>query len=456
MLRVCAVLLVLAAGLSLLEALDSWRGHEALQPELAQSWDELAAMGQSAPYSLFWLSGWPQLLLVLIGITASFMILVAVGLWRLRPGAWLAAIVLVVLMLLQPVREAGVWGVESISHAGWSAWVVTVALSIFLLWFLARRGTRETLGVRMGIPWRSPWTAVAGFFVIVSLVPLGGLVVLKVQTGFPFWQWSGPLEQIAFKPDHRDYREWHQVHLYDSSFAVPRETRLDRFPAEYDAGFGIVVLSAGTGDNRQVILASATSTWNYIPAGTLESSGVSHPLHLARVTLQSNWSFYPVLYRAALIDPTTRAFWLQDDTRKVLVTARPSASREFFHVRFTGKRLASQATGMEINYTVPHDQLKPARVAGLAARIQPETRKEEALPPGTEWAEVQVHLNLLRAYWEGNVEAGIELAEMLLEMEEPRKVAVKQLIEAILVRKPDHSGALAIRTRLDSSGSDQK
>ncbi len=452
LLRAGAFLLLLAAASSILEAIDTWQRHEAQRAQLTETWKELAAMDAGSPFAQFWLSGWVRWLLAAMGVYAGIMVVTAVGLWRLKAEARRAAIALAILALLAPFQDALVWGGNRLASTGWAPWLVYLGVVLLFLWFLLRRQTRDTVGTDHGFSPRNPWSWMIGLAILVALVPAGGVIAWKYQLhrdrDFAFWSLKGPLEDVPIPSGHPDLEDWEQVRLLGTSLAVPPGARLERFPAHYDPHFMVVVLAAGEGQDRRPVLVTSSSSHNLIPPATLESFGATDGLDLARLALRSNWSYWPLLYRAALMDDTVDAYWMEDRTRQILATTRYSADPDRVQLTVSAKAPQNRLVASEPIYYLDREGFDRDAMTALAAQVKPSASAETPLPPGVERAKIQDQLDMLQGYWEGDLDAGVALAERLLEMDAPRSAVIIGLVDAILDRDPGHVDARELGARL--------
>lgn len=437
------VLLLWAVGV-LYRATGQWR-----------RWGELGEVLAGLSEIFGWTpEGWLAAMRGLIAFfSVSAVILGALGwgIWRRQAGAWLAVVALVLFsMFLTPLLHWLLWGPEAVKSYGWAGWSVHFAVWAVGGWFLLRRNTRRVFLKEEKLPWRSWWMAApAAWIFFLALIPamvIALKVVLYRAHGTPFWRADAVPQEIRAVAPEEGSGEWEHGDLYGFSFGMPVGARLIGFPRAEDRDWGMSVLATLEDGPRRVVIICPEAVQELIPASVLESLGVSGPIGYARAIYGVNWSLLPLAF-SHLGNRPRAVFTVEDEKRQAVAIVEEGSAPERIMMRIAVH--FPETDGMwEVFYS---PVAREEDWAALAARKIGWMTHQEArdVPEPTEVGRDGAgDLVLLRTYWSGDLEAGLELTRRLIDRPEPRPRAAERILEEISAQAPEHPEIVALREAL--------
>lgn len=400
-------------------------------------------------------TGWLVAIKALIGLMVLgglILLALAFGVWRRQDGAWLA---LVGLVLFTPfmtlISEWLIWGPQAVKSHGWAGWSLHFGYWAACGWFLVRRDTMRAFLKGEKLPWRSWWLAVpAAWIFFMALTPttvIGLKFMLHRTEGTPFWRTDTVLKEIPAVALEEGMGEWDDGDLYGFSFALPADAQLAAFPHAQDRAWGMTALTTPDDGVREAVFVSPRGIVDLMPVSTLEKLGVSDATGYARAIYGANWSFWPLVL--SHIGKRPRAvFLVEDEVRQAVAIVEEGSSSERVMMRITVQFPETDGS-WEVAYGPAGIEEEWARLAArkIGWMVPQEARDfpgpMETLPTGSE------DLLLLRAYWDGDLEAGLELARRLIDREQPRVWPAERLVEEIAAQAPEHSGVIELREALE-------
>jgi|GEM_PF-5270997 len=419
-------------GLSLAWAnLGRWRTWNAMGEVLAGLADFWGGTGEG------WLLA-IRIVMGLVWIAALSLIVLAWGLWRRSSGAWLALLVVTVLMLTRPASLYFMWGPQSFAAQGWIGWMLLVMLTVAFVLFLLRPATRAFFTRPAGRAWRISWIALSGYWVFLAFFAPLSAVALKVylhrERNIPFWRFGG-MEDVTAKAAGAEAGETEMGNVYGFTFPLPVGAGLMAFPNQEDREWGIVGFATDSEGDRRVVLLSPPIA-DLIPESVKSNLGADDAVGLMRALHATNWSFMPLVFSNLNEERVLAVYSVSDDEREAVAVVLPARSGERFRMTIT-----VQFPGVEGAWDLTYSPHQQDNWAALAAEKIGAMR----------WRVSDEHgdSRLLRNYWNGDIEAGVALAENLLNREKPRRRLAERLLLEIQQIAPDHPGADALRTMLE-------